>query len=97
MLTLQFSLSLNRIREHREQQDSLLLFVRKLLSSQSLFSKCVGIIGAVAIIEVICKRDSSLKNIERDSATCLSLNEDDVSLFSYDFGYFGFLFYLFSG
>ncbi|CAH8647530.1 unnamed protein product [Schistosoma bovis] len=68
------------IREHREQQDSLLLFVRKLLSSQSLFSKCVGIIGAVAIIEVICKRDSSLKNIERDSATCLSLNEDDSAV-----------------
>ncbi|CAH8661802.1 unnamed protein product [Schistosoma rodhaini] len=68
------------IREHREQQDSLLLFVRKLLSSQSLFSKCVGIIGAVVIIEVICRRDSSLKNVERNPATCLSLNEDDSAV-----------------
>uniref|UniRef100_A0A5K4ERV3 Fanconi anemia group D2 protein n=1 Tax=Schistosoma mansoni TaxID=6183 RepID=A0A5K4ERV3_SCHMA len=68
------------IREHHEQQDSLLLFVRKLLSSQSLFSKCVGIIGAVVIIEVICRRDSSLKNVERNPATCLSLNEDDSAV-----------------
>ncbi|XP_018654163.1 hypothetical protein Smp_146160 [Schistosoma mansoni] len=68
------------IREHHEQQDSLLLFVRKLLSSQSLFSKCVGIIGAVVIIDLICRRDSSLKNVERNPATCLSLNEDDSAV-----------------
>ncbi|CAH8571511.1 unnamed protein product [Schistosoma turkestanicum] len=68
------------IKEHREQQDSLLLFIRKLLSSQSLFSKCVGIIGAVVIIEVICRRNCLLKNTERSLAIRLSMEEEDSSV-----------------
>nr|CAH8820596.1 unnamed protein product [Trichobilharzia regenti] len=67
-------------KEHRKQQDDLLSFIRKLLSSESLFSKCVGIIGAVVLIEVICRRDNSSRNEECPLNTACPEDEDDYIL-----------------
>ncbi|KAK4476103.1 hypothetical protein MN116_001325 [Schistosoma mekongi] len=72
------------IKDHRKHQDSLLSFIRKLLSSQSLFSKCLGIIGAVVIIEVICRKDSPLKDVEYNSVVATS-GDDNIAIFSSQF------------
>ncbi|KAH8865517.1 Fanconi anemia group D2 protein like [Schistosoma japonicum] len=70
------------VKNHRKHQDSLLSFIRKLLSSQSLFSKCLGIIGAVVIIEVICRKDYQLKDVECSSAVAISEDNDTAVLAS---------------
>ncbi|CAH8628921.1 unnamed protein product [Heterobilharzia americana] len=66
------------IKEHRKQQDNLLSLIRRLLSSESLFSKCVGIIGAVVVMEVICRRDHT-SNEREHSVTNHSSMDEDVS------------------
>lgn len=67
-------------RQHRSIQEQLLSILRKQLASFCLASKALGIVGAVMVLETVCRRPStSSADLDHVDELHASTQYDDVS------------------